>query len=261
MSTSSTTIRIILALMLVSQVSLIFVMLNFEEFLNTLVHFSSSSHDDLVNIVCKIFVAVSFFISVVTAFLEGVEHLRKRHFVHQSTKRVVQPISRPVEEKNTTSVDALVADFDVAKIYLELERDFNHQIALELELDLEHARRRELELELEVELKRKIKLDVVGAVTTVNSESTISDADFLAEQERVIQDALGDPSAQITWGELKCEPTREQLELAKLEREFIKVKQELIKHERQLKRTLALALKLSNSKCQQPVRSVACDSA
>ena len=98
--------------MLVSQVSLIFVMLNFEEFLNTLVHFSSSSHDDLVNIVCKIFVAVSFFISVVTAFLEGVGHLWNRHFVHQSTKQVVQPTNQPVEETNATSIDALVADLE-----------------------------------------------------------------------------------------------------------------------------------------------------
>ena len=218
--------------MLVSQVSLIFVMLNFEEFLNALMHFSTSSHDDLVNIVCKIFVAVSFFISVVTAFLEGVGHLWNRHFVHQSTKQVVQPTNQPVEETNATSVDALVADFDVAKIYLELERDFkstsvdalttfeikleleresNRQIELELELKREHDRRRELELELEIETKRKINFGVVGAVFADSSECAISDLDFLADQQHAIQDALGDSSVQITWGDLDSTSTTDTL--------------------------------------------------
>ena len=189
---SSTTIMSILAL----YVSLIYVVIG--SLIGSLMHLDTISKDDLVDAGLKFFVAMCFTTHVMTAFLEG---LRKRHFVNQTANKNVQPTSRPVDEPNATSTaDALVADFDlVAKIKRELDRDFDHQIALELELDLDHARRRELELELQVELKRKTTPDAVAAVTTVNSDST---ADFLSKQQRAIQDALGDSSARITWGEL-----------------------------------------------------------
>ena len=192
--------------MLFAYISLIYIAINFEAFLDGLVRLSTTSHDDLVDGVFKLFVTVSFFIYVVTTFLEGVEHLWKRHFVNQSAKTVVQSTIQPVEE----ATDALIT-FDVAEIKIELEREFNHQIELELELDLEHARRLELELELEIEIKRKIKIDVVGAVTADSSECAISDADFLAEQQRAIQDALGDSSVQITWGDIDSASTTDTL--------------------------------------------------
>ena len=157
--------------------------------IGSLMHLDTISKDDLVDAGLKFFVAMCFTTHVMTAFLEG---LRKRHFLEEPNTT-----STAVEQTNTANADAL-SGIDVAEIKRELERDFDHQIAIELELDLEHARRRELELELQVELQRKIKPDAVAAVTTVNSDST---ADFLAEQQRIIQDALGDSSARITWGE------------------------------------------------------------
>ena len=196
--------------MLFAYISLIYIAINFEAFLNGLVRLSTTSHDDLVDGVFKLFVAVPFFIYVVTTFLEGFEHLWKRQFVNQSAKQIVQPISQPVEEENPATADAITT-FDVAEIKRELEREFNHQIELELELDLEHERRLELELEMEIEIKRKIKIDVVGAVTADSSECAISDADFLAEQQRVIQDALGDSSVQITWGDIGSASTTDTL--------------------------------------------------
>ena len=249
--------------MLVSYISLMYIMLNFQEFLDALVQLGTASTDDLVDGVSKIFVTMSFLIYVTTTLLESLKHLHKSHFTKQPAKQISQSTSLPVEELNASTADALVVNFDISEFKLDLENQFNHQMELELELELEHSRRRDLERELELELNRKINFDGTTTVTADSSESVISDADFLAEQQRTIQEALGDPSAQITWGEFKCEPepTREQLELTRLEQEFIKVKRELIEHQHKLERTLTLTLKLSNSKCQQPVRSVAYNAA
>ena len=260
----SNTIKTILAFMLVVYIALMYITLNFNAFLNGLVHLSTTSNNDLADGVCKIFVTLSFCTCLVTNLLEGLGQLWKHHFVNQSVHQVDQPISQPVEQTNPDDVDAL-SGIDVAEIKRELERASNHQLQLERELELEHGRR--LGIELQVELERKIHfatpiysvctdddlagIDVADTVTADSSECVISDADFFAEQQRIIQDALGNPSAQITWGEFKSEPTREQLELARLEREVAKFKIELLEHERKIQRTFALARKLWNSKCKR----------
>ena len=235
-------------------VSLIYMMIG--SLIGSLMHLDTISKDDLVDAGLKFFVAMCFTTHVMTAFLEG---LRKRHFLEEPNTT-----STAVEQTNTANADAL-SGIDVAEIKRELERASNHQLQLERELELEHGRR--LGIELQVELERKIHfstpiysvctdddlagIDVADTTTADSSECVVSDADFFAEQQRIIQDALGNPSAQITWGEFKSEPTFEQLELVRLEREIAKFKEELLEHERKIQRTFALARKLWGSKCKR----------
>ena len=228
------TIRRIVVSMLFVEICLIYTMLNFLAsrlpILDALTNFCV-----IVNFcaIVKIFVAMCFVMRVATAFLEGLQYLHMKRF---STTKVSAIRLQTVESKADAE---FYRDLDLElELSLELERAIDEpepelELKREIELELELAFNRQWELELELDLEREIRqdherqltlllgsssyadalagFDFAGAVATVSTESATSDADFFAEQQRAIQDALGYSSLQITWGDLDSTPTADVL--------------------------------------------------